>query len=734
MNFDSDEGTLVDVEPNQPSSSKIPANDYLWISPTHCAYPGWHHRLILHLLSFDNRWKQQSGFDFSSTKLYLSEHYPQYMMPDHDIGAIAREYLGFQKELKAAYRGMVPGLPHSRHNLHADLSTADVSGFDLGNETLWQEVFDPSIFEQAEAELMAEFGQKTASAQLAINKEQQFVASTNGSTQTENIDEQASCLLDADFRSDVKVKGGSNFTVHHPPKAFTHGADEARDKMFKSDNEYPELVHDCEISPPALPNIAQSDLSLPVTPTRALLSPKTPPKPRSKRFFSPSNTDGKILPREDSPCCDSLIQQDRIKSAMLIDDADIAITEENAKFYAPLYLAALVDSKQVKNEDFEDTGMAAMDSLPVMNNEPSTNRTHSTVNDQRKCQNTVGQYSCSASRNATYVETNKTQSTIRPPNPQSYIQTSRNHWTIPASEAVSFIAWWKPSDPIPAKIEGAFWYCEHCYNPKPGKNTAVALSEGGKALKVVRGKFSTKRSVEKHYHDTHKQAWKPTLPELEGPSSTMIEPLLLPAALADVNEQSCESSEVQNHHELSQSQFTECGEVKKTNRSPLLRASSPSLNVDENFSYRPVNVRRKLFQEELGTRKRFNEKLGGNKCGEINFRDLDMKTNKALGQEDRQVAQEGRTGRGSAGGSQQTGGGRVSFASMKVVQVFDEDLPTENLRRGPGNSEESQEKVLFSSAEKLPKPKTPLKINLNVSRTDSDTRGRIQKKEELLDR
>lgn len=110
------------------------------------------------------------------------------------------------------------------------------------------------------------------------------------------------------------------------------------------------------------------------------------------------------------------------------------------------------------------------------------------------------------SRRSTMADTIDFEAEMRLPDPTNYVQTSKKHYIIPASEAAAFVHWFQPEiDMLPDSIEGYYWYCDECY---VGETTGA---NGGN----IRGKFSHKRSIEKHQGSVHRGAWNPVLPELD---------------------------------------------------------------------------------------------------------------------------------------------------------------------------------------------------------------------------
>lgn len=93
-----------------------------------------------------------------------------------------------------------------------------------------------------------------------------------------------------------------------------------------------------------------------------------------------------------------------------------------------------------------------------------------------------------------------------PSDTSKYIIQTNGQLVIPASEAASFIAHYKPEDKLPVRVEGYAWYCDDCYTDQ------TTMNKGGKG-KNVEGEFNHKRTMEKHFADRHKTKWEPMLPE-----------------------------------------------------------------------------------------------------------------------------------------------------------------------------------------------------------------------------
>lgn len=125
------------------SKCALPAPDYLWISPTGTAYPGYHHQLILHLLARDEEWLQPV-VDLNKIKTHLVTNYADYMMDDISLEAIGREYLQLDRVAQTAYRHVDPIVqPYStRYN---DSMPYEVDVKELKTET--ESVIDPALFE-----------------------------------------------------------------------------------------------------------------------------------------------------------------------------------------------------------------------------------------------------------------------------------------------------------------------------------------------------------------------------------------------------------------------------------------------------------------------------------------------------------------------------------------------------------------------------------------------------------
>lgn len=283
-------------------------------------------------------------------------------------------------------------------------------------------------------------------------------------------------------------------------------------------------------------------------------------------------------------------------------DDEVKINERNAKLYAPLYLKVLVDSRyqpsQPKHSEHKQADDKNVEQSSFSEEGPSPKSSQATgFSDQKPSIPTV-----STVKPLSEIANGSSKTNLPKPDPTKYKQTSKNHWKILQSEADKFIAHFNPAvDPLPDCIEGYFWYCEKCYHPQQAKSTAtISASENAptqeqeadgprKRRKVVtgghtKGRFSVKRSVEKHMQDVHRLSWKcNTLPEPErGKGGTVPSSLSMFRADIDTQDSRSERSRLQNVESSSPRELV----------SELNEAKDPAMST-------PNSVQRKLFQEEI---------------------------------------------------------------------------------------------------------------------------------------
>lgn len=78
-------------------------NDYLWKSPEGLALPGVQHQLLLHLLGTDRTWLDNVPWDFSAITAWLQQYWPQNMVSERVLTAVACDYLSLPDGSKAIY-------------------------------------------------------------------------------------------------------------------------------------------------------------------------------------------------------------------------------------------------------------------------------------------------------------------------------------------------------------------------------------------------------------------------------------------------------------------------------------------------------------------------------------------------------------------------------------------------------------------------------------------------------
>ena len=568
MAFHSDDSTLIDSHPTlEPGSSSIPPNNYLWTSPAGQALPGWHHQLILHLLSLDQSWTCKPQFEFSTIKLWLRDLFPAYAVDESLIRAVAVQYLELDEGLKAAYRGMAPLLEsRPKQGQNTDAFTEQDIGPDIESDRKSKGLIDPALFDRS----------STKAAAI-----RQTHAHNNATTRFK--------APEADFHVESLIRN----QVGKVTDSFTERIIITRD----SDNESTS-AHDQDITntphyaKPGALNLRAHAAMLPSTPPGRTTITVSPLTPEANRVISNPSKTYAMLPEQPSPTPKTNIQSVKSGKQPSADD-ELVINEENARMYAPLYLKALVDlgyeqgwpkTRNVSEERYETnepTKVSVTDSSVPVKPQPLSS----------------------------IPKSNSNKTNLPKPDPTKYEQTSRNHWKIPHSEADKFVAYFDVAvDPIPDRIEGYFWYCEKCYAPKQDKDVAGVPSDSNapeadpdnitypcKRRRVVKkvtgghtkGKFSGKRSIEKHMHDVHKISWKcNVLPEPERGAGTSLLPLQSEVHAA---------AEVQGF----QAGQDTCQSFWSTSPQP----PAADLSDEENGAdVAPDSVRRKLFVEELAER------------------------------------------------------------------------------------------------------------------------------------
>lgn len=516
---------------NTPQNPTLPGHlkhDYLWISSEGRAFPGAHHQLILHFLALDFARSKTLPLGLNSIGKRLRQHLPACLVSYGELKAIVKELVNFEPELIQTFDES-----QARHEKDAD---REIEGL-LASPA-------PHLYAQAKTELAEDYARQ----QSFANKhgEETFtpansnsftdtmpIATTNGTTQVPATWQEPSVI---------------NGTCHK--RSNTNHIDCGKPSLSRTHT--------------SLWAILGQDRNL--TETHIL--------ERDENSFVPSHP---------SP-------SSKNKSIMLSIDDDIKITPENARLYAPLYLASLTRLRygetSIKSTlETEDHGIAP-DKVEIINQHQQI----SPQEQKREGGELPGDLSAvlvnTLSQKGGAMIGYPVMPDIRRPDQTRYIKSHSNRLTIPASEAEPFIAWFSPlTDNVPEKIEGYAWYCARCYEP------SVTNGRLGKA----KGKFSSKTTAEKHHQQIHNEKWKPVLPERE--RETGMQSKHPCAKAADRSPKVYDDPETLD--------TTHSGQAKSDRRTfeGLRALDSPALmNLGEDYKYQPAKARRKLFRDELALR------------------------------------------------------------------------------------------------------------------------------------
>lgn len=558
----SDDTTLLESEGDASRSmapKSIPLSNYLWKSPDGKALPGWHHQLVLHLLAVDKTWHADKVFNYSTIIEWLRRHSPAYVLGNPVIQAIAAEYLSLDGGLKSAYRAMVPGLPLQRQARQVVADTATALSADLGSDNLWHKILDPALFRQGETEPVAGFEESTTpKASFVIEDSGNPIGYGDDITMVDDI---------AAATTPVSVPAmppATNTGFHQQAESvrsvFTEDNQSARDLDQNHDTPDPQIP--ARVEPVTnTTNSAQP----PTTPIQPEFTRKTPSRPQPKRVMPLQ----KKLSSTDTPTRSSTTSLTKGQSMLLTNNMS-SVTDENALQEVTHDPDALLGTKQ---KDTEPTTKLAL--TPVTNGVSSASLT----------------------------------SITRRPDSSKYVEPSRGHFIVPASEATSFVTFFEEGDAMPDKVEGYFWYCDSCYGSKTNKDKKPPAG-------LTRGKFSSRKSIENHFQSKHHKKWTTVLPEPE--RSGTAEKV---SRASSASKPASKSVEV-HVDQLEPPSTTTTGvaakpisysvsrtklPTPKTNseqRSAVqpIQVSSASATDDADYTYRPENVKRKLFQSELGER------------------------------------------------------------------------------------------------------------------------------------
>lgn len=510
MSYCSDESTFVnsDSSTGNITPSVVPRNDYLWFSMSGEAFTGWQHQLVLHVLAVDNTWNRSSGYDFSTIKLWLQAKYPNFSVTNEVLDTIAAEFLNLDDQTKFAYERLYPKLSLLGHDTDPRSSLMDASSLNLHQQDLADELFDSALFQQSELEVVADRdrAEDAAAFQTTVKQTLRLSASPN---MTEH-------------KSNKVPQGVDEGTLNHKKanEDFTSlKGHQTRKRSYLSEEDDLRPASEFQLST-MLPTYPVPKNTRPTTPDQPLRVLETPGAPRKKRLKSVASRSSDVQSLQGTSSLTEPIRSNHMETYACVSDG-VVITEENAKLYAPLYLTALARYSCGQEGQDQSTDTNNIGNYPVQSHclvQGAGNDVQASGTPFDKHLTPLGLKTKSSCTIANGIEIATIRPKIRPPNPEKYVQTSRNHWKIPESEAESFVEWWRSNDTLPDKIEGYFWYCDRCYRFETAnarQNSAKSVANGAKRGKYTRGKFSGKRSVEKHYQDVHKQIWAPVLPELE---------------------------------------------------------------------------------------------------------------------------------------------------------------------------------------------------------------------------
>ncbi|KAK5071688.1 hypothetical protein LTR64_004533 [Lithohypha guttulata] len=699
-------GNMPDRATNRP---QIQPSNYIWKSPHGEAFPGWQHQLILHLLAVDQTWNGPYGFDFTVVTAWLMQHWPSYMVTPTVLGTIAWEYVFLPEDDRAIYRNMIPNLPHSREVKFSAFTSISST---VGTTAM----LDPNLFQTAETDVMANYQHHSISTTASVQAGSapgQPKGSTGSGSQN---------VMRKDFHSRLpKVPDTVTSSGH-----FLPGSSDSRQSDF--DNNF-------RFSPTS--NITfDTTFTVPSSPTKILptaVMPSAPHKSNSSPFRSfeelssaqgtptPSRT-----PRTSFYVIDKLLFDPNKDN---IDNQPHNTLEKVAEQLnlPSKHVEGIKDGTNTIDQDEEELAHATM--APQGHNQATSSKKLSTENESIKEEAaTTDVQSSKPSIPSLDTEANQMPSSIPilpRPDYTKYVHIAGEDWIIPYSEADAFAAWFNPQvDPVPEKIEGYYWYCDKCHNPEhqnPGKN--------------VRGRYSVKKSFEKHIRSVHKvKKWRPVLPEPKR-EQTVVD--LRPQEIlgnmeshADEDKRELVHSTIETTVEdranddeivVKMDNGEEDQIVEKASTLPPT-SLSPSIESYDDFSYKPANTKRKLFEKELEeslVSPSIASTLGRDKSG-FRFADIDPRIVSSP------------TKQGADKVSVVPGKGRVAFAAKEDVKIFDEESsPSKkhgkediDTQKNMPASPDKEEMELRSSKATLV---NPLKRNINEADTGSRLRSAMKK-------
>ncbi|KAK5950168.1 hypothetical protein OHC33_008883 [Knufia fluminis] len=584
MVFYSDDSTLINSDPElEPESSPVPPSNYLWQSPYGDALPGRQHQLLLHLLSLDQSWIWRPELGFSTIRTWLRDFFPAYIVRQPVLRAIAAEYVLLDEDHKSAYRGMAPLFDSwPRQGQHADAPVGLMAESDLQEESTWDGLIDPALFEKPQHAKTTNFWQTPAQTRVRAQVPYSFVTPTEAAIHDGSPMKDRAGKMTIPFTK-TTISARNNQTTSTPIDCL--GVTKTSYHLSSS-----------------LLNLKADSVLPPSTPSGRTTIAESPRTPEAHRIFSSPSEIDTTMSEQPSPTPKNNMPPDQFGKEPSADD-DVVIHEGNAKIYAPVLLKSLVnigyqvgqshipkvDQTKRKDGSMADSPLEE----PADIDEPAEVSVEESLLPVEHAMQPLEQ-----------VTHTFNKSTLPKPDPSKYKMTSKDNWRIPFSEADKFMAHFNPSvDLIPAKIDGYFWYCDKCYNPKQDRSVVAASSDTAastedvtvdadppqKRRKVVkeiaggpaRGKFSNKRGIEKHMKDQHKTVWRCNiLPEPERGVGTMV-----PSSVTVVDADSA----VQGFP-TSQTNF------RSSESSPPQALTPYSGDKENDASWTPDSVRRKLFQ------------------------------------------------------------------------------------------------------------------------------------------
>lgn len=527
----------------------VPPNDYLWRSSLGRAFPGSHHQFILHLLAVQYAEHDLSLIDVNRIQRQVQKTWPELMISTDELRSVAQEFVALEENLKLAYRNQSFAFPILRRN---------VAGAPPANVAL---NLDSVVSEQVEVELPRSFvdGYNQGAMTFTPILSSPFTLRPRPNTMPEESTDVSPARLSPNFSSRV-------------------------------------LYHD---------DCGSTDVSVIETatiPSSNCNTPLTSPLPHN---FEASKYPG--MTKDSLMDTTSAVSAPNTSTIMVSIDDNVNITPENARMYAPLYLAALTQSRYGKTSINFALEPEEMQEEVVDNTIPKSSMP-SELSLVTQDNSSIG----------TRIEKQVTLPATRRPDASRYV-FSDSRMMVPASEADSYMAWYNPAiDKIPEKMEGYFWYCERCYIP-PAERTGANKRLGGDRVK---GKYSSKTSMDKHVSTIHKEKWKPAMPEKDRePGMSFIHQIIVAEDADEV---------LQAHNDYRTSNQAQRDLMKRDRRSldGLRALDSPALmSLGENYRYKPIEVKRKLFQDELASRDSHVNRKPSTEEGALHFDNIEGKEN-----------------------------------------------------------------------------------------------------------